>query len=469
MIEDPRGQWAHPGKNTRIPGNQITMKGVDYPVWAVPDVGEPVLMQPGQEYTFPGASYVDEYPMLKQGGQLPNAQDGKSIDAMLQTASEYEPTIAGHNENKDFLLKMVDSPLFGDRYKAMSGNPNLTDAEILNYQNSIKNNINTAKLQDFKEVYARRKVLDQESTLESNGFYIPHLDNTDARTYNKLNKGVEKAHKKIDNKLGKFLVKKTGIPASFMHNYIDGVKFMGDNQHTVNISVGKDYNKSMDLHETSHSSTKGDVDLRAKEEPIANMSPAAVDFISYNPKNVHYVDYLHQKTEQKARIDVLRKFMLDNGIYDATKEVFTLDHYDKANEALENNKHTLSFNPKLDSQLKEILNFYGSKDIETMMNSFVQNKTENEGQLPIAKQGGEYETKELTDAEIEEYVKGGYIVEEELPKAQMGINGTLEPITLDDNPTDNMDPSGSGMNMDIEGIRNNLSPFIKDYVDYKDL
>ena len=31
MIEDPRGQWTHPGKNTRIPGNQITMKGVDYP------------------------------------------------------------------------------------------------------------------------------------------------------------------------------------------------------------------------------------------------------------------------------------------------------------------------------------------------------------------------------------------------------------------------------------------------------
>ena len=71
MIEDPRGQWAHPGKNTRIPGNQITMEGIDYSVWAVPDVGEPVLMQPGQEYTFPGASYVDEYPMAEQEEELP--------------------------------------------------------------------------------------------------------------------------------------------------------------------------------------------------------------------------------------------------------------------------------------------------------------------------------------------------------------------------------------------------------------
>jgi hypothetical protein len=66
--------------------------------------------------------------------------------------------------------------------------------------------------------------------------------------------------------------------------------------------------------------------------------------------------------------------------------------------------------------------------------------------------------------EIPEFRDGG-----QLPKAQMGINGTLEPITLDDNPTDNMDPSGSGMNMDIEGIRNNLSPFIRDYVDYENL
>jgi len=80
----------------------------------------------------------------------------------------------------------------------------------------------------------------------------------------------------------------------------------------------------------------------------------------------------------------------------------------------------------------------------------------------------EFDDAELTDEEIADLRAQGYEVEE-LPKAQTGINGTLEPITLDDNPTDNMDPSGSGMNMDIEGIRNNLSPFIRDYVPYKDL
>ena len=70
IITDPRGQWAHPGQNTRIPSNNITMKGVPYPVWAVPNVGEPIMMQPDQDYTFPGAQYVDEYPQMQKGGSV---------------------------------------------------------------------------------------------------------------------------------------------------------------------------------------------------------------------------------------------------------------------------------------------------------------------------------------------------------------------------------------------------------------
>lgn len=68
IIYDPRGQWDHPGQNTRIPGGNITMQGVDYPVWAQPSVGPGTMMQPGQDYTFPGAEYVDEYPQMKKGG-----------------------------------------------------------------------------------------------------------------------------------------------------------------------------------------------------------------------------------------------------------------------------------------------------------------------------------------------------------------------------------------------------------------
>lgn len=70
MILDPMGQWKHPGENTRIPSNEITMKGVPYPVLAKPNVGQPVMMQPGAHYTFPGADYVDEFPKFAGGGMV---------------------------------------------------------------------------------------------------------------------------------------------------------------------------------------------------------------------------------------------------------------------------------------------------------------------------------------------------------------------------------------------------------------
>ena len=69
-ILDPRGQWSHPGKVTRIPGSDITMQGVPYPVYGVGSNGQEQMMYPDQEYNFVGASYVDEYPMMRNGGGL---------------------------------------------------------------------------------------------------------------------------------------------------------------------------------------------------------------------------------------------------------------------------------------------------------------------------------------------------------------------------------------------------------------
>ena len=78
IIVDPMGQWKYPGQNTRIPGGDITMKGVPYPVWAQPNVGPGVLMQPNEDYQFPGADYVDEFPMARKGGSLPKLPKKKN-------------------------------------------------------------------------------------------------------------------------------------------------------------------------------------------------------------------------------------------------------------------------------------------------------------------------------------------------------------------------------------------------------
>jgi hypothetical protein len=68
IIVDPMGQYNHPGEVTRIPSNDITMKDVPYPVMAYPNIGEPQMMYPEQNYNFPDADYVDEVPMAKYGG-----------------------------------------------------------------------------------------------------------------------------------------------------------------------------------------------------------------------------------------------------------------------------------------------------------------------------------------------------------------------------------------------------------------
>jgi hypothetical protein len=67
VIEDDRGQWAHPGEITKINSNQITMKGVDYPVLGISDAGDKQMMYPDQEYTFKGNT-VTEYPQKKKNG-----------------------------------------------------------------------------------------------------------------------------------------------------------------------------------------------------------------------------------------------------------------------------------------------------------------------------------------------------------------------------------------------------------------
>ena len=43
-----------------IPGSDITMKGVDFPVLAIPSSGKAKIMQPGNDYEFPNAKWVKE-------------------------------------------------------------------------------------------------------------------------------------------------------------------------------------------------------------------------------------------------------------------------------------------------------------------------------------------------------------------------------------------------------------------------
>jgi hypothetical protein len=64
-----------------IPGGNITMKNVDEPILAMPSQGKPIVMEPGKDYNFPGASYVIEKRLntMKNGGRMNHYQFGSHI------------------------------------------------------------------------------------------------------------------------------------------------------------------------------------------------------------------------------------------------------------------------------------------------------------------------------------------------------------------------------------------------------
>ena len=69
VIKDDMGQWTHPGEITQIGSNEITMKGVNYPVLGISDTGDTKMMKPGKDYKFDG-NMVTEYPLAQGGGWL---------------------------------------------------------------------------------------------------------------------------------------------------------------------------------------------------------------------------------------------------------------------------------------------------------------------------------------------------------------------------------------------------------------
>jgi hypothetical protein len=64
-VETPQGQWEHPGRCTMIPSNSITMRNVAYPVLGIDDTGHMQMMQPEQQYKYPG-NRVFEIPHTAQ-------------------------------------------------------------------------------------------------------------------------------------------------------------------------------------------------------------------------------------------------------------------------------------------------------------------------------------------------------------------------------------------------------------------
>jgi hypothetical protein len=209
FIVDPRGQWAHPGKLTRIPSNDITMEGVNYPVWAQPNVGPGMLMEPGKDYNFPGADYVDEYPQMKKGGTKTSKKYTRNITAMNKLFAEndlfkkpkkkqiFDPNASFYAEGGALLTKKVTCKKCGWKWDAADGGDDITTchkcggqglvhAQEGGYKQNTKE-IPSLPLMEGRTAYKRWAygVNDQMAMEKNGGFIELDLDDTEIENYRK--------------------------------------------------------------------------------------------------------------------------------------------------------------------------------------------------------------------------------------------------------------------------------------------
>jgi hypothetical protein len=100
VINDDRGQWAHPGEVTRINSNNITMEQVPYPVLGIGADGEHRMMYPEEQHTF-NQGPVTEYPMMqaKNGGWLTHYGKGGWLDDISSTLNPYNWRVTDYTKS----------------------------------------------------------------------------------------------------------------------------------------------------------------------------------------------------------------------------------------------------------------------------------------------------------------------------------------------------------------------------------
>ena len=238
VIEDDRGQWAHPGEVTKINSNNITMKGVNYPVLGVSDTGDTKMMQPGVDnYKYDGNS-VTEYPMAQDGiNAVPDptpqinfmkdwassAMHNKMLDASSSSDKFKNKVKSARSNFDDVTIGMFDDPGYLGLYSNSNirMNPSLLEeAPIGNGYNSIL----THELSHYTDDV-------NPSGGYFKGYNIPLSDQKLIKDYSK--QGVKRA-KAEEKELNKLLKSENMNPNSkdVIKDRVKRLKYLGDPTET---------------------------------------------------------------------------------------------------------------------------------------------------------------------------------------------------------------------------------------------
>ncbi|HMT68786.1 MAG TPA: hypothetical protein PKD16_01420 [Saprospiraceae bacterium] len=171
-----------------IPGNDITMSQTPFPVLAKPNVGKPVVMIPGRDYKFPGASSVTEIPYKQFGGISANniEQVYKVANQMNQIASNPNTNglndfverlngIAANNNVKPIPNRYNQDELAEMIYTSIDSNANMNpnDVQYRRDKMGAELNLQVKPITGFKLAKGgTQKVAEYQQMLKDSGFNI---------------------------------------------------------------------------------------------------------------------------------------------------------------------------------------------------------------------------------------------------------------------------------------------------------
>ena len=546
IIIDPRGQWDHPGKITRIPSNTITMQGVGYPVLGVPDKGKPVMMKPNQNYTFPNAEYVDEYPQMQTGGQTYTYQgrpdsyykkdvDGKWMIKNESTKGKYipiddpkgarskilnaqaKPVVS--NAKKPAAQTSANTSMYDDKYIQPAEStavrnlyqpaiPEVIGSNIMEYrtkaaekkEKAINKNIqdkNKKVKQFYKDYHESPRYNEMLQKSEPDNWTDYHLarkinlEGYEESLYPEPKVGVRYKQPASDPRTGGFSRTETGditvLPQGFgvkgllphewshstdrpmyLQNPLTGARFKSGlgrvipktDQLWIMKHRADDWYSSPEFKQQSAENKKAD--WRLKNDPSMQ------DFLKTKKD---WYDYVGEATETRARLNDIRYQSKQRGIYDPFTEKVTPATFKK----LLNTDFEKGKKEGFDA-LKQLKDVYTDEEIQWMLNNISKNQDQNQEEdieQGVGKKGGSLKSKkytrsilgknevfdenklfkkmknerkrifhprakyyqeggesdeflelDLTPEEIEEYAKGGYIVEDiSIPELSQKQNG----------------------------------------------
>lgn len=399
IIVDPMGQWAHPGKVTRIPSNDITMAGVPYPVYGVDNMGFGQMMYPGQNYTFPG-DYVDEYPLYqaKKGG-IKSKKYSKSLLATNRLFKKnpmfkkkkykgktYDPMAMYFQEGGEqacppgYMWNGLECVINPYDYKPTS-RPAFSMTGDGQY-----------RLDPTYDVFAKQRSYVEDSNREAQEFNKRYVQSKNfQRLLRKQGYTPEEIDKRIDAVMGINDFRYVDEGPSWVGTNDSGRDFISYNVTDPGDWPGFD---QIAAHEWGHVGVdSGSLPLKPKErEEFINRLKEGAAGITGNPD-----DLLHDMEPQENRADLtqLRQQLQQAGVFDSTKKKkFTkkdLEKYRKIMDSTEENWHNM---------WNRMFRLYDDEDIIWFMNNIAQKDADQD--LNMAEYGGDISIPELTKAQ-----KGG--------------------------------------------------------------